>query len=106
MREAMVLIQGIFAQTEKKLLVRKLRRARDDKRAAGERVEGRKPYPPEVVAQVRKLRRRVRDGKPWSYARIATELDRLEMPTKNGNPWRPSTVADLLTGHTKLARSV
>ena len=102
----MVLIQGIFAQTEKKLLVRKLKRARDEKRAAGERVEGRKPYPPEVVAQVRKFRRRVRDGKPWSYARIAAELDRLAVPTKNGNPWRPSTVADLLKNQTKLSRSL
>ena len=106
MREAMVLIQGIFAQTEKKLLVRKLRRAREAKRAKGERVEGRKPYGPGIVAQVRKLRRRKKDGKGWSFARVAAELDRLEIPTKNGNPWAATTVSDLVKGGTMLARNV
>ena len=99
-------VLGAVAEFEKSALVAKLRAARNRKRRSGARVEGRKPYPPEVVAQVRKLRRRKKHGNPWSYARIATELDRLEVPTKLGNPWSPSTIADLLLGETVLARGI
>ena len=106
MREAMALIQGIFAQTDKKLLVRKLRRAREAKRSTGARVEGRKPYPPDVVDLVRKLRRRRKRGVAWSYQMVADELTRVGVSTKNGKPWNQGTVAHLLKGKTRMARDV
>lgn len=91
MREALVLVQGVFAQTEKKLLVRKLRKAREAKRARGERCEGRKPYGPEVVEALRTLRRK-RKGERLSFARCAARLQGLALPTKSGKPWQPMTV--------------
>jgi len=91
MREALVLVQGVFAQTEKKLLVRKLRKAREAIRARGERCEGRKPYGPEVVETLRTLRRK-RKGERLSFAGCAARLQELGLPTKSGKPWRAMTV--------------
>ena len=42
MREAMILVQGVFAQLDKRLLVRKLAKTRQAKREATGRCEGRK----------------------------------------------------------------
>jgi DNA invertase Pin-like site-specific DNA recombinase len=98
-------VLGAVAEFEKSALVAKLRAARNRKRRAGERVEGRKPYPPEVVDQARRLRRRRHQGSPWSYARIADEMTRLGVPTKNGNPWSPSTISDLLKAKLALPRA-
>lgn len=91
MREALVLVQGVFAQTEKKLLVRKLHKAREAKRARGERCEGRKPYGPEVMETLRTLRRK-RRGERLSFARCAARLQELGIPTKSGKPWQAMTV--------------
>lgn len=91
MREALVLVQGVFAQTEKKLLVRKLRKAREAKRARGERCEGRKPYGPEVVEAVRTLRRK-RKGERLSFVGCAARLQELGISTKSGKPWQAMTV--------------
>ena len=59
--EALTLIQGVFAQLEKKRLVSKLRRARDRASGiSGKRIEGRKPLSDnlELAAVVKKLRRK------------------------------------------------
>ncbi|MGY3531188.1 DNA invertase Pin-like site-specific DNA recombinase [Bradyrhizobium sp. USDA 4452] len=63
---AMRQIAGVFAQLEKARLVGKLKAARDRKRAAGTKVEGRKSYAEidhrdhagQMIALVRRLRRR------------------------------------------------
>src|SRR5262249_40766053 len=65
MREAMVMMQGVFAQTEKKLLVRKLRLAREAKAARGEHSVGayrfgehpERPHEAETLARLCELRR-------------------------------------------------
>src|ERR1035437_4412784 len=44
MREALISIQGVFAQLDKKLLVRKLRVAREAKRESTGHCEGTKPF--------------------------------------------------------------
>ena len=51
-------IAAAFAQYEKARLVRKLKVARDRKRAETGRCEGRKPVPEEVVREARRLARR------------------------------------------------
>lgn len=59
--EALTLIQGVFAQLEKKRLVSKLRRARDRaSEIAGKRVEGRKGLIEDesLVKEIKKLRRK------------------------------------------------
>jgi DNA invertase Pin-like site-specific DNA recombinase len=51
-------ILGAVSQFEKANLVAKLKHARDRKRAETGRCEGRKPVPPEVIAEARRLARR------------------------------------------------
>ncbi len=81
MRVAVRQIFGAIAQLEKNQLVNKLRGARERKRAAGERVEGRKPMHelrPDVVREAKRLRRvNPATGEVLSFARIAEELARL-----------------------------
>ncbi len=105
MAKALVSIQGVFHQAEKELLVRKLRKARDAKRAAEGRCEGPRPYgqdperPEEVgiVREIRRLRRRnPKTGKRRGYGEIARELDRLGVPTRKGGPWSRSSVRNVL----------
>lgn len=100
MRKAMVQIQGVFAELEKSLLVRKLRKARTSKKAAGEKVEGPKFYgefegEAEIVERIKALRRKPRGGERLSYAAIAEKLNAEGVPTRNGGPWRPSTVQQI-----------
>jgi DNA invertase Pin-like site-specific DNA recombinase len=97
MREAMVLMQGVFAQADKKLLTRKLRQARDAKRARGERCEGVRPYgeiPGEgaVLAVIRSMRRG-RHG----FAAIAAALNAAGHRTRGrrDRPARAWTAADV-----------
>ena len=44
MRKAMVQMQGVFAELDKSMLVKKLRKARDRKRQETGRCEGPKPF--------------------------------------------------------------
>ena len=78
MRKALVQIQGVFAELEKNLLTKKLRSARERKRVATGKCEGRKGYGeemPEVVKEIKRLRR-ARKGMPRrTYGAIANELN-------------------------------
>lgn len=99
MREAMVLVQGVFAQVDRKMTVRKLRAARDRKREAEGRCEGVKPYgtlPGEDKAMAI-IRRGRRGRRPWS--RIAEELNNAEHRTRGRkhSPPRPWTGEDVRT---------
>lgn len=103
MREALVQIQGVFAQLDKRLLVRKLRLARESKRKTNGRCEGRKPYgatPNEaaILTRIRALRRRGSPmrGRRLSFAKIAATLNSEKVPTRTGTSWRPSTVYGVL----------
>src|SRR5262245_55616372 len=53
-------VGAAFAQFEKARLVQKLRAARERRKAAQGRCEGRKPVPEETVAEARKLARKSR----------------------------------------------
>lgn len=97
MREAMVQIQGVFAQLDKKLLVRKLWKAREAKRKDAGRCEGRKPFGSrpgegEVLERILTLRRATRGRERTSFERIAATLNAEGHATRTGKAWAPATV--------------
>ncbi len=101
MREAMIQVQAVFSQVEKKRLVAKLAHARQAKRDATGRCEGRKPYgerPGEaaVAERIRQLHRKPRGGRRLSFKAIADRLNAESVPTRYGEPWRPSTVGSIV----------
>ena len=68
-------VLGAISQFEKASLVAKLKAARDRKKAETGRCEGRKPPPPELVKEARRLARRSpRTGRKRSLRQIAREL--------------------------------
>ena len=98
MKVAMRQIAGAFAQLEKARLVAKLKAARQRKRQATGRCEGRKPLTethPETVALARKLRRKTKAGRR-SLRAIATELAAQGHLNEMGKPYNPKSVLAML----------
>ena len=113
MRKAMVQIQGVFAELDKNLLVRRLRKGRDAKRQSGELVEGKRPYgqahdPVQrereliIVARVHKLRRKPRGGKRLSLAAIASKLNAEGHSTRSGKQFTGSIVQGIVDRNLKI----
>ena len=99
MRKALVQIQGIFSELEKSLLVKKLRVARERKREADGKCEGRKSYAeaaPDVLKEVRRLRRKRKGMKARTYQEIAEELNSQGMTTMTGKEFTKANVTMLL----------
>jgi DNA invertase Pin-like site-specific DNA recombinase len=91
-------ILGSVAQFEKAVLVAKLRHAREAKRAATGRCEGRKPVDVEVVAQARRLaRRNPASGKRRSLRAIAQELAALGHLGPSGTPYHAGSIRHMLS---------
>jgi DNA invertase Pin-like site-specific DNA recombinase len=90
-------ILGAVAQFEKAALVAKLRHAREAKRAATGRCEGRPAVPATVVAEARRLARKSpKTGKRRSLRAIAAELAALGHVGPSGQPYFPASVARML----------
>ena len=101
MKKALIQIQGIFAELEKSLLVKKLRKARERKREQGEKCEGRKSYAevkPEILEEIRVLRRKPRKGKRLTYQEIAVRLNEKGLTTVDGKPFTASNVGKIIFG--------
>jgi len=101
MRKALVQIQSVFSELEKSRLVSKLRRARQKKKEATGKCEGRKafgekPGEKEICERMRSLRR-MRNGKRLSFARIAETLNEQCVPTRTGARWQTTTVRNILS---------
>lgn len=100
-------ILGAVAEFDRRVIVDKLRAARDRRSAsAGRRVEGRKPFgtrpgESETVETMRRLRRKPRGGRRMSFAAIAAELDRQGRPTRGGGRWTAEAVRKIVTRKTK-----
>jgi DNA invertase Pin-like site-specific DNA recombinase len=104
MRKALVQIQGIFAELEKSLLVKKLRDARRTAKAERGKCEGRKNYleaTPEMVEEVRRLRRKPKGGKRLTYAEIAEALNQRGMRNMTGGPFSGQVVYKMLAAVSK-----
>ena len=102
MKKAMIQIQGVFAELDKSLLVKKLRKSREKMRAEKGRCEGVKPYgtTPEE-AEIKKkmvyMRRRSRyQTKPMSYRAIAEALNNDGISTRHNKNWTASLVYNVL----------
>lgn len=90
-------ILGAVSQFEKASLVEKLRRARERKRAATGRCEGRKPVPEHVVSAARALyRQNPKTHKRMSLRQIAGELAKQGMITTSGKPYAAAAVMRML----------
>jgi DNA invertase Pin-like site-specific DNA recombinase len=100
MKKALIQVQGIFAELEKGLLSKKLRKAREKIRATGKKVEGRKSYSelaPELVKEIRRLRRKPRNkGRRKTYAEIATILNERGIRTLTGKEFTHKTIYEIV----------
>jgi DNA invertase Pin-like site-specific DNA recombinase len=90
-------VLGAVSQFEKAVIVSKLKAARQRKRRATGRCEGRKPFgsksgESEIVVYIAKLRRKPKGGERLSFAAIAERLNAEAVPTRTGRPWAPETV--------------
>jgi DNA invertase Pin-like site-specific DNA recombinase len=100
-RKMMRQIAGSFAEYEKARLVAKLRGARERKRAASGKCEGRKSWAeinPELVRQAKRLRRRSPKGHQRSLRDVASELAKLGFLNERGKPFSASSIASILAG--------
>jgi site-specific DNA recombinase len=99
MREALIQIQAVFSQLEKKNLVRKLRVARERKKAETGRCEGAKPFGtlPGEAATLQFMENLREQG--HTTRAIAKKLNHsfAACPTRNGRPWHFSSVAKILS---------
>ena len=107
MRKAMVQIQGVFAELDKSLVVRKLKngriKARQDSEArtlAGKKkCEGRKSLresSPDLLKEARKLYRKPPKGKRRTLEEVGMALFELGYQTSKGNPYAPAQVKRLI----------
>jgi hypothetical protein len=77
----------------------KLRAARERKRVAGGKCEGRKSWAelnPDLVRQARRLRRRSPKGHQRSLRDVAAELAKLGFVNERGAVFSPSSVQSML----------
>ena len=98
-RKMMRQIAGAFHEYEKARLVAKLKAARDRKRAATGKAEGRKSWAeinPELVAEAKRLRRRSPKGGQRSLRAIAAELAKLGYQNQRGAVFSPSAIKSML----------
>lgn len=100
MRVAMRQIVGVFSQLEKTRLVKKLKAARDRKRATHGKVEGRKSHAerrPDVVAEAKRLyRANPKTGKRRSLREISAELAKAEFLNETGKPYHPQSIRRMI----------
>ncbi len=103
-RELIRQIMGAVAQYDKRLVVAKLRAARERAKERDGRCEGRKPYgarPGEgmVLDRIRTLRRRSPGCARRSYDTIARTLTRDGTASRAGKPWSPEVIRRLVRRH-------
>ena len=101
-KKFIVQIQNNFAELDKRLLVNKLRKAREAKRTNTGRCEGRKPYgyyPGEdkIIKRIRELYRKPKGEKRPGFMTIAKKLNEEGIPTRTGAKWSDVLVKSILT---------
>ena len=100
-KKFIVQIQSNFAELDKRLLVRKLRKAREAKKAKTGRCEGRKPYgyypgEQDAIKRIRQLARKPHGEKRMGIRTIARQLNKEGVRTRSGVPWSGTQVKSIL----------
>ena len=101
-KKFIVQIQNNIAELDKRLLVHKLRKAREAKRAKTGRCEGRKPYgyyPGEdkIIKRIKQLYRKPHGEKRMGFRTIARKLNEEGIPTRSGVKWSDTQIKSILT---------
>lgn len=112
MKKALIQIQGIFAELDKSLTVKKLRNARERVRQQTGKCEGRKSYVDspktgvkEVVDTIKRMRRKWRGKPKHSFPQIAQHLNDSGITTMDGKAFTSKNVAAILYRHGSKGRS-
>ena len=98
----MVQIQGVFAELDKSLLVKKLKKARDQVREQTGKCEGRKGYNETeegltILKEIQRLRGRKRIGRRQKTSdQIAIAMNQQGYSAANGKPFTGNTVKGIL----------
>ncbi len=111
MKKAMVQMQGIFAELDKSLTVKKLRTAREKIRKERGKCEGRKGYAEtergaEILREIRRLRRRRKGHVRSTFNEIAETLNGQGYTAANGKPFTAITVRGILHRYRKAKKKV
>jgi len=99
MKRALIQMQGIFAELEKSMLVKKLRIAREKKRKENGKCEGRKAYGEvdiyeyDIVESIVRMR-----AAGATQCLIAEKLNAEEEETRTGKKWTKYSVGSVLRG--------
>lgn len=101
MKKAMVQMQGIFAELDKSLLVKKLRKSREQVRQDKGKCEGRKSYKEtergaKILKEIRRLRRRRKGRKQRTFNEVAVRLNEQGHTAANGKPFTGNTLKGIL----------
>jgi DNA invertase Pin-like site-specific DNA recombinase len=94
-------ILGAISEFDKTRIVQKLKAARERRRKAGLRCEGKKPFGAtdaerETLDKMRAYRKRVVRENPMTYAAIANQLNTDGLRPRHGNKWHKATVQRIL----------
>jgi DNA invertase Pin-like site-specific DNA recombinase len=92
-------VLGAIAEYDKTMTVLKLRAARERKRKAKGKCEGRKAYgevKPEVLDEIKRLYRKPRNGKRLSSVRIAQQMNEAGFTTATGKPFTSQIVRNII----------
>ncbi len=101
MTKAMIQIQGTFAELDKNLLIRKLKKGRQAKKEKTGSCEGRKPYgyypgESEILNRIKELHRKPQGKKRLGPGQIATILNKENLPNRKGTRWYSVTVSRII----------
>ncbi len=98
---AMIQVQGAFAQLDKNLLIRKLKKGRQAKKEKTGSCEGKKPYgyyqgESEILDRIKQLHRKTKYEKRLGPYEIATILNKENLPTRKGTLWHGATIRGII----------
>jgi DNA invertase Pin-like site-specific DNA recombinase len=110
MKKALIQMQGIFAELDKSMLIKRLHKARLKVKKEKGRCEGQKPYgatpqEAEILKRVRYMRRSSKYQSGMTYQAIADKLNEEGITTKRGRQWTPVLVYNILKRNRKFKRT-
>lgn len=92
-------VLGSIAEYDKQMTVQKLRVARERKRARDGKCEGRKSYSelaPELMAEIKRLRRKPKGGKRLSLAKTVSSLNDSGFTSATGKPFTVTILKNII----------